>query len=44
MKAVGWKKLYNKATIVLANQDSDVRNPSRGSYPMKQRKWILDLL
>lgn len=44
MRAVGKKKIYNKATIVSADSHTDVRNHSRGRCPMTQRKWILDLL
>ena len=44
MRAAGRKKRYNKATIVLADSDTDVGNLSRGRSPTKQRKWILNLL
>lgn len=44
IKAVGRRRRYNKATLILADSDTDVGNHSRGGRPMKQRKWIFDLL
>lgn len=44
MRAVCRKRRCNKATPVSAGSDTDVGNHSRGRRPMKQRKWISDLL
>jgi len=44
MRAVCRKRKYNKAALVSAVSDTDVGNHSRGRRPMKQRKWISDLL
>lgn len=40
-RAVGRRRRYNEATMVLADADTDVKIYSRERWPLKQSKWIL---